>query len=50
MIVKVILEKSKVVKDLKGQRGQTSSLLFIINQFRSFLFLGRIHIYRRRKR
>ena len=39
MIVKVILEKSKVVKGiLEGSKSQTSSLLFIINQFLSFIF------------
>ena len=40
MIVKVILEKSKVVKGIiEDQRGQNSSLLFIIHHFSSFLFL-----------
>ena len=39
MIVKVILEKSKVVIGiLEGSKSKTSSLLFIINRFRSFIF------------
>ena len=38
MIVKVILDKSNEVKGiLEGSKIQTSSLLFISNQFRSFL-------------
>ena len=52
MMVKVIINKSKVVKDiLEGSKNSNFSFfyLFLIN-LDIFYFLGRIHIYRRRER